>query len=202
MKNVFWTAIFLYAQVLLPARGQGVINFNNRVPPQIDARVTYLDGTPVGSGFTAQLYGGPVGTPIGALVPLLPTTIFRPGPAAGYVIPVAVTEYLPSIGPSDSMTVVMRAFDGATWDTSSCRGESNPIRVLPGSPSGVPGTLDGLRPFQVDCIPEPTVLALWSTGLLVFGLLVGIRVRILSSISSIDQNRIGERRPNEVIPAD
>src|SRR4051812_26958553 len=42
----------------------------------IDAPVTYADGTRVGPEFTAQLLGGPAGTPVSALEPLFPTAQF------------------------------------------------------------------------------------------------------------------------------
>src|SRR5438128_10521996 len=35
---------------------QGSLQFNTRIPGCVDARVTYLDGTPIIAGFTAQLF--------------------------------------------------------------------------------------------------------------------------------------------------
>src|SRR5438105_3664004 len=69
--------------------GQGEIVFSNRIPPDIDARVTFLDGSGVGVVFIAQLFGGPAGTPVGALTPLFPTALFRTSTqvAMGYVLP-------------------------------------------------------------------------------------------------------------------
>jgi hypothetical protein len=141
--------------------GQGVVVFNNRVSGQVDARVTFLDGTGVGAGFTAQLYGGPAGSSIEQLTPLFPVTTFRTIPAAalGYVFGEIVR--VPDVPPQQDATVVMRVFNNSTWENSSCRGESNPITVILSNGISDPfGVLLGLQPFSVNCIPEPGTLAL------------------------------------------
>lgn len=142
------------------AFAQGHLNFANRVFGDLDARVTFLDGTPVGAGYTAQMYGGPAGTPVQSLVPLLPTTIFRSGAGVGYVVQVSMV--VPGV--DQCGTFVMRVFDGATWETSLCRGESNPVTVELTYPPGPPATLVGLQPFQVNCIPEPSTIVLGIAG--------------------------------------
>ena len=129
----------------------------------MEARVTYLNGTPITGGFTAQLFGGAEGTPVSALTPLFPTTIFRSAPLAGYIIPKDVI--VPGIPGGNRATLVMRAFSGSSWENSSCRGESNPITiVLYGGFTGPASTLIGLQPFSVDCIPEPSSIALVACG--------------------------------------
>ncbi len=157
------------------AYGQGLVNFNNRVTREVDARVTFPDGSPVGVGFTAQLYGGPIGTSVDALVPLFPTTTFRltSTQAMGYVIGVEVV--FQGMQPGTPATVQMRVFDGATWETSVCRGESNPITVSLFGGNGTPTNLVGMQPFQVNCIPEPGNGVLLVCG--VAGLLAFRRVR-------------------------
>jgi len=111
---------------------QGPVSFNNRDSAAgIDARITFLDGTPVGAGYTAQLYGGREGTPIDSLTPLFPTTTFRTTSLAamGYVRGVAVPLDPLELRPGERVTLVVRTFDATTWETSTCRGESNPMTV-------------------------------------------------------------------------
>lgn len=150
--------------VTVASYGQGTVQFNNRVPPDLIARVTTPDGAGVANGFTAQLLGGPVG---GQLTPLTPTTTFRTGNAAGFVVPVDVA--VPGVPAGGTATFVMRAFNGATFETSTQFGESNPVTVssLGGVPPGggpplTSPTLSGLNGFVV--IPEPTTLALGALG--------------------------------------
>lgn len=135
------------------SQGQGLIIFNNRVTPEVNARVTFQDGTPVGAGFTAQLYGGPAGTPVDGLTPLLPTTTFRlSSPAAlGYVQQVEVP--VPGVPRFGDATVQMRVYNGASWETSLIRGESDLIVVRTASETSPPANLVGLQPFQ--CSPSP-----------------------------------------------
>ena len=147
--------------------GQGEVTFNNRVSGEVDARVTFLDGTGVGAGFIAQLYGGPAGSSIEQLTPLFPITTFRTTPALalGYVFGVVVV--VPDVPPRQRAVLVMRVFNGSTWESSTCRGESNPINVVLSGGLAVPTNLVGLQPFSVDCIPEPGTLAVF--GLAVAG---------------------------------
>ncbi len=147
--------------------GQGLIWFNNRVSGQVDARVTFFDGTGVGAGFTAQLFGGREGTPLELLVPLFPTTTFRTSSelAKGYVYPVEVA--VPSAVPyHENITFLMRVFNGASWETSSIRGESNLFTTWTYEGLFPPRSLIGLEPFQVFAIPEPGTAALFVGGAL------------------------------------
>lgn len=145
------------------ACGQGRVRFNNRIPSEmIDGPVTHLDGTPVGR-FTAQLFGGLEGSPVGFLKPLYPTTFFRfnRGIPTGYIreVEVLTTELQPGV----KGTFVMRAYDGLLWETSSCRGESLPFTLTLGGGAIPPSGPLGLQPFQVDCIPEPSTWILAGT---------------------------------------
>lgn len=158
--------------VHVPVLGQGTIDFDNLGPNGLDARVTFLDGTGVGVGFTAQLFFGPPGMPVESLQPLLPTTTFQTGPAdaRGYVvgrsgIPVPGTFEL------EFQTFVMRAYNGSTWETSTWRGESNPVTVRLDGGTYPSAYLYGLQPFHVVPIPEPSVFALAVVG----GCLLGLR---------------------------
>mgnify|MGYP003347620812 CR=1 FL=1 len=88
MKNVaFLTGTILSCHVLAQNLDlDGKLSFNNRVGDDIQARVTFPDGTGVGAGFTAQLLAGPVGTPVVSLQPLLPVTNFRTKPESALEI--------------------------------------------------------------------------------------------------------------------
>ncbi len=128
--------------------------------------MTFPDGTPVGVGFTARLNGGPAGTPVDNLIPLLPHITFRlSSPAAlGYVQQVEVP--VPGVPRFGDATVQMRVYDGATWETSLIRGESNIIELQTASEISPPANLVGLQPFQVFPIPEPGTAVLFVGGAL------------------------------------
>lgn len=164
MKKVIIALAALMVSVA--AYGQGQVVFNNRVPGVVDARVTFGPGLPfsggVGEGFSAQLLGGPAGTPVDQLVALTPVTTFRTSSEAakGYVNPTTVT--LPNVAPGGSATIVMRAFNGADFGSSAIFGESAPITLTVGGGTLPPANLVGLQGFQV--IPEPTTVALGLAG--------------------------------------
>lgn len=156
------TIIALTALVVtVSAFGQGAVVFNNRVPPGIDAKVTLPGGGGVtGAEWTAQLFGGAEGTAVGGLTALTPTTTFRTGNAAGYVNPVDVT--VTGVAAGAKATIVMRAFNGATFGTSAFSGSSSPITVTLGGGTFPPSNLDGLTTFSV--VPEPSTIALGLLG--------------------------------------
>src|SRR4051812_4051573 len=83
------------------------------VGTDVNARVTFPDGTPVGPEFIAQLLGGPNTVPP-SLVPLLPLTKFRSGPASelGYVVPLANPVVIPGASGGVKATIAMRAYNG------------------------------------------------------------------------------------------
>src|SRR3954469_14814738 len=98
-------------------------------PLGIDAPVTYLNGQRVGPEFTGQLWGGAAGTPVSSLEPLLPAAKFSYFPDQpqynGYIFGSGVK--VPNLNGSLEATIVMRAYNGSSWDTSLYRGESLPI---------------------------------------------------------------------------
>jgi len=168
--------VCLIVRSVSSALGQGLIDFANYRPgtgPPVNAPVTYLDGTRVTLGYTAQLYGGPLGTPTESLQPLFNTTYFFSGAGAGYVSSGNVLIPLPA---GSMATVNMRAYNGATWETSQCRGQSLPVTIPVGgiAEPGNPVALHGLQAFSVNCVPEPSALGLGSLGIL--GLILGARV--------------------------
>jgi hypothetical protein len=147
------------------AQGQVVFQTRVRGTTYIDAPVSFTNGERVGAGFFAQLYARRPGTPVSSLEPVGPILTFNSNsnPALrGYILGPTVT--VPDIGITEQATLVMRAFNGSTWEESSCGGESSPITIILGGGSALPATLDGLQPFQVDCIPEPSTIALLLGG--------------------------------------
>lgn len=132
----------------------GAVVFNNRVVGVLDVRVILPDGTPAGAGWTAQLYGGPEG---GTLNGLFPATTFRTTSDAtlGYVAPVDVT--VPGVRSGARATLVMRVFNGETFETSALRLESNPFTVAVGGGILPPANLAGLSSFHVVSDAKPFV---------------------------------------------
>lgn len=159
-KHLFGFWIIVGLHVCCSIFAQGHLHFANRVQGYVDAPVTFLDGTPVGPEYTAQMYGGIVGTPLSSLKPLSPTTTFRSGLGRGYVIGIGLV--VPDV--NEFGTFVMRVFDGTSWETSLCRGESKPVTIKLTHPPGPPADLIGLEPFQVNCIPEPSTIVLGIAG--------------------------------------
>ena len=88
----------------------GVVYFDTHAsngPDHVDARVVYADGTPVGPGFTAQLYGGPAGTPAIELQPVFPSSpLWGEGPEAGYTM-VPARVGIPGVEPGRAATLFM-----------------------------------------------------------------------------------------------
>jgi hypothetical protein len=165
MRSIF--AIYTGIVIILfprPVLGQGTVNFANRVPSSgLFARVTFESGIPVGPNFQAQLYGALAGSPLSELKPLFPLTGFRSGSpeALGFVIPTILN--VPGIPAGAGAVFVMKAFDGSSWETSTYRGESNPVTVTLAN-GGLPPDLIGLQAFQVHLVPEPSTCALIVLG--------------------------------------
>jgi hypothetical protein len=159
------------------AFAQGTINFNTRVGSEVVVQVFMPDGTtPLdGAGFTAQLFGGPAGSDAGSLVALTPTTIFRSGAGAGFVVAagdVAVT----GVPGGQSAAIQMRVWENMGGTIASYadavsagafRGESNvfdspPLGDLTAIPPSVSPNLVGMQSFNL--VPEPTTYALLALG--------------------------------------
>jgi len=141
---------------------QGTVSFNNRnTGVGIDARVFLMDGTGAGAGYTAELLAG---TSVDNLT-VVGTTDFRTSSAAaqGYVNAVTVT--IDGIAPGADAVLVMRAYNGASYDSSSEFGESLPITVALGGvgvPPGPSADMIGLQGFTL--VPEPSTIALGVLG--------------------------------------
>jgi len=160
------------AAVLISAStfGQGTILFNNR-SGNVDAPIRRVDGTGAGAGVTAGLFlvGGTASAP--TYTALTPTTTFRTTtPAAAFYIN-QVTVSVASVAPGAQATVVMRAWEGASYDAAAASstlafGTSNPVTITlgGGSPPLPDALLTGLQGFTIQAVPEPSTIALGLFG--------------------------------------
>jgi hypothetical protein len=155
LRRVIVGLILITTPVSMIAQGEvAFVTANGRLDP-VNARVTFEDGTPVGSDFTGQLYGGPAGTPSGSLQPLFPTYVFQPnGYIDGGQVPV------PGVEPGDFGTLMLRAYNGISWETSLVRGESDPIIIQLSGGALPPAYMVGLQGFTVHAVPEPSSVAI------------------------------------------
>jgi len=161
--------------VSIAAYGQGQFVFNNRVPPDINARM-FLAGEEggttsslAGNAYTVQLLGGAAGTPVAQLQPL-GMTDFRTGNAAGYVNPLTVT--VPGVAGGANADILVQVFQGATA-TGTPLTSFGPFPVtVTVAPATPPNLALGTTPLVV--VPEPATLALGAIGL---GALLAIRRR-------------------------
>jgi hypothetical protein len=163
------------------AFAQGTVNFNTRVVPDVVAQVFMPDGTtPIaGDGFTAQLFGGPAGTAEASLAPMTPTTVFRTGAGAGFVV-AAGSAAVPGAPGGGSATLQLRVWENLGGTVTSyaqaasgglLHGSSELFTVanlgdLTASPPTTPPNLIGLQSFSL--IPEPSTYALLALGAAAF----------------------------------
>jgi hypothetical protein len=150
--------------VSVSAFAQGSVQLNNRIVGVVDAPVSRPGGLGAGAGVTAELV---LIGPGGSQTVLTPSTGFRTTSAAGafYVNPIDIT--VPGVQAGQNATFILRAYEGASFATSSLRGESAPVTVsLGGTPPGgaplPPAALAGLQGFQL--VPEPSTIALGILG--------------------------------------
>ena len=156
--------------VSVAAFAQGQVVFNNKVGSDVNARVLQPDGTGAGAGFTAQLYGGPEGTAADKLTALTPSTTFRTSSvnAQGFVNALNVT--IPGVAAGGKAAIVMKAYNGADFASSTIKGSSALITIAVGGDTLPPTNLIGLSGFQMTGtvvtpnIPEPSTIALAVIG--------------------------------------
>lgn len=155
--------------ITVASYGQGAVVFNNRVAGTFDAPIVLASDTTVGAGtiagMKAQLFLVGAGD---VFTPLTPATAFRAtsGQLAKYISSVDVV--IPG-NAGTPVTLVLRAFEGADWDSSAAlfRGESDRFTVTPSVAPNPPANLTGLgnTPITVAAIPEPSTIALGVLGL-------------------------------------
>jgi len=208
MKRLVASTLMLAS--VIAAYSQGQIVFNNRVlsstlgtvnapiyGPQVGDPLRHLNGPAAtnggsvnytgpllaGTGFTAALYGGPVG---GALsIDPISTATFRTAVTllGNLTPPNPAAPALASVAPGGLASFEMRVWDNRlgtiqNWaavmaDPSISRGQSgifSPPFPLGGTPAGggtpiTPPNLAGLTSFNIAPVPEPGVIALGVLGL-------------------------------------
>jgi hypothetical protein len=155
------------------ALAQGTINFNNFVPPGIDAPIFDVNGTTrlAGNAFMAQLWAGPSAAslaPIGAALPFFS----QASGGAGYIDSSAgpTDRTVGTVAPGAIAFVQVRAWSvasGVDWNSAGIRGQSSTLQITTGgagSPPSLPADLTGLTSFSLAVIPEPSVIALGLLG--------------------------------------
>jgi len=147
---------------------------------------TYTGPLLTGTGYTAQLFGGPLGTADGALQPMSPSTAFRTQAALlGFVVTPATAATLNGVAIGSSARIQLRAWDNrggtvTSWDQiladpTIAHGYSLAFDSQPlgGGPTPPPNLI-GLTSFNLFQVPEPSVVAL---GVLGIGALLVFRRR-------------------------
>ena len=179
--------------VLAPASavlGQGFILFNNRVPGILNAPVYNLEpsapttaktgntpaGLPAGTqtydgplvagtGFTAQLFAGPLGADDEELQPLSPSASFRTGLNAGGIVAPPAPVQIPGVPVAASARLQLRVWDNQGGTLTSWpevlaspgvwRGVSLPFNSRPLGTAISPAPLAGLTSFDLHALPAP-----------------------------------------------
>jgi hypothetical protein len=182
MRATLWFGLMSAFLLGKAVQGQGTVNFNTRVIPDVDVKVFHWDGiTPLaGDGFTAQLFGGMLGAGENSLAPLYPVTGFLTGSDAGYVVPVEAVE-IPGIAEGGSASLMLRVWENqgqqiSTYDQARMQGVfhgQSAIFDVAWLGGGVhePANLTGLQSFAL--IPEPRVVWYLVVGLGLLGLRKG-----------------------------
>ena len=132
-------------------------------------------GTPLsGSGFSAQLFGGALGTTEGDLAAIGSPSSFRTGAILGGT-PAPQLLSVPGVPAGSSGTFQVKAWDNAggtinSWDLALIRGKSDLFTVfdLGDGVLDFPANLDNFRSFNLVrnpiLVPEPGSLTLFGLG--------------------------------------
>jgi len=158
------------------AFAQGTVLFNNRITGTLDAPVRNVDGTLLGAGYFAQLWGG---ASAGSLTAITPVAQFITNPttqaATGYFA--GGERTITGIAAGGAAVIQVRAWYGGPtgaiqdWATALSSGVAygssatvnlastgNPAT----SPPGTPVNMIGLTGFSL--VPEPGTYALLALG--------------------------------------
>lgn len=166
-------ATFTFSLTSALVLAQGTVNFGSTTTAH---RVLYVDDTPVGSGFTAALYWGPLGSLEGNLIQLGSTTSVNAG--TGYLNGGTRTTGI-ATAPGSAATFQIRAWNGGfpTWEAMLASGQAgialgksplfmNPTGNPNNSPPDVPAFLTGwTTPVHVFSWPEPATASLLGLGI-------------------------------------
>ena len=181
-----WSPVFLAEPSDSVLAKSGNVSFG--IPP---GATTYGGGFVIGSGFTAALFGGALGTADQDLV-LVASTTFRTQTAttvAGTIAPPTTAPAVSGVAAGANARLQIRAWDNrggtvTSWnqvtlaqnDSTVLRGVSpsfDSLKLGDGAANPVPN-LQGLQSFNLHLVPEPSAIAL---GVLGLGALVMFRRR-------------------------
>ncbi|HEY6166741.1 MAG TPA: PEP-CTERM sorting domain-containing protein [Verrucomicrobiae bacterium] len=174
MKRIIVVAVLLVASGFF-ARAQGTVNFANGAAG-VNAPVSDAGGTPLlqgSSGFVAQLFGGPQGTPVNSLSPMGTAIPFLSGAGAGYFLGgETVVTNVAGNAIAELVVRVWNTVNGATFAAASLVdgahvGSSLPIDVTLASPPTAAPNMTALQPFSltiVSIVPEPSAIILGGLG--------------------------------------
>jgi len=184
MKKLIIAAAALLVSIAA-TYGQGQVVINNRIVPDVTARLIASTDTPqdgtvssIGNdkGYTISFFGGPKGTAVGSLAALDPATSTLRGAAgtaaAGYFT--GVTATVAGVAAGSAADIILKISGGNVTGGSQTFG---PFTVtLGGGVNPPPNLALGTSPLvvQVGTVPEPATLALGALGL---GALLLIRRR-------------------------
>ena len=148
--------------------------------------VNYTGGLLTGSGYSAQLWAGPAGTPDHLLAPVPGAlTVFRTD-RPGFIEPTPSVVDIPGVGTGESAQLQLRVWANATassWtdvlaDPTVLRGQSLSFLSLPlggpnlMGPDTLPPSMAGLTSFNVaSAVPEPSSAVL--AALILAGFVLG-----------------------------
>jgi len=168
-------AICLSVVAVVSVRAQGTFAFNN-FSPSVDAPIRDLANNPIldttGRYLATAAYivgasqvTGNAQSPSASLQLISGLTPAQFVGFNGYFAPSQAA--IPGQAVGTVLTLVIRAWDtqsGATWDTSTVRGQSGGFNyTLVGAGSPAPDPV-GLAPFQLIIVPEPSTFALAGLG--------------------------------------
>lgn len=173
MRSILTLAACLAVSVGVMA--DGTVNFANRVPGIVDAKITLPDGTTgAGNTIVAQLLAG---APGGSLAPVgAETTLINLGTGAGSGYFSGGSRTIPGIPDGGAADVAVRAWESSFGSYAAAEtggglygtGPTLPLAATGalGPPAAPPVNLVGLQGFSLQVIPEPSTLALLGLGAL------------------------------------
>jgi hypothetical protein len=161
MKKTLLVLLSLVASLTVQAQ---TVDFKN-LDATLNQPVFDVNGTTPLSGFTIELLAGPAG---GTLTSFATTTV-----NAGYFFGGVVQ--LSGLSAGAVADIIIRAYNGASFDSSLIRGTSAKFSVITGgagSPASSPAVFNdandpngpGFQSFSVAAVPEPTTIALGVLG--------------------------------------
>jgi hypothetical protein len=150
-------AAIAFLLTAVTAMGQGLVFFNNRMLPEVDAPIVLVDPEtgesfrPMGPDWEVEVVGGLADTPLEKLRPVQPPSIpFRAGVGAGYFMPRVIT--LPGVGPGEEASVAFYAVSKVAGVTA--RIPFGPYNVRLSPPTAPPPSVPlGPRPLT-NAIPK------------------------------------------------